>query len=114
MTHHHTGLPHPSIMKKLWLLLVPELTRIHAARRKSALARAGKSELQPGELVIIAVWLVVVGLTTRSILQGATDDNRISFTIVANLIFTAPALLLVFIPIHIRRVRRDIRRQLNE
>ncbi|WP_180129091.1 hypothetical protein [Rhodoferax sp. BLA1] len=101
-------------MKKLWLLLVPDLTRIHAARRKNAIEKASKSELQAGELGIIAVWLVVVGLVTRSILQGATDDNRITFTIVANLIFTAPALLLVFIPIHIRRVRRDIKRQLSE
>lgn len=114
MTLNDTDLTHRPIMKKLWLLLIPDLARIHAAMRKNALEKASKSELQSGELGIIAVWLVIVGLTTRSILQGATDDNRIAFTLVVNLIFTVPALLLVVIPIHIRRIRRDIKRQLSE
>ncbi len=102
------------VMKKLWLFVIPDLARIHAARRYNALKQASHSGLQPGELGIIAAWLVVVGLSTRSVLQAATDENRIIFTIVTNLIFTAPALLVVFIPIHIRRIRRDIKRQLSE
>lgn len=98
-------------MKKFWLLLVPDLAQVHAARRDEALKLASRSDLQAGELIAMAVWLVIVSVLTRSILQGATDDNRLAFTIVTNLIFTAPALLAVFIPIHIRRIRRGIRKQ---
>lgn len=100
-------------MMKMWLFLIPDLTQIHAASRKKALAQAGKSGLLPAELIVIAVWLVVVFLITKSILAGATDENRLAFTLVANFVVTIPLLLAVFLPIHIRRIRRDIRRQLE-
>lgn len=81
--------------------------------RDAALSKASKAALTSGELISMAVWLVIVSILTRSILNGATDENRLTFTIVTNLIFTAPALLAVFIPIHVRRIRRDIRNQLK-
>lgn len=100
-------------MGKLWLYLVPDLSRIHSALRAQALRTAGRSSLQSGELVVMGIWLMVVFIATRAILQGATDENRLLFTIVTNMLFTAPMLLLVFIPIHVRRIRRDIRRQIS-
>lgn len=100
-------------MMKLWIRLVPDLEKVHAARRKEALKQASRSDLQGSELIAMAIWLVVVSVVTQSVLKGATDENRLTFTIVTNLIFTAPALLAVFIPIHVRRIRRGIRRQLN-
>jgi hypothetical protein len=100
-------------MKKIWLWLVPDLEKVHHMRRDATLSKASKAALTSGELITMAVWLVFVSVLTRSILNGATDENRLSFTIVTNLIFTAPALLAVFIPIHVRRIRRDIRGQLE-
>lgn len=100
-------------MRSLWLILVPDLARVDSARREDALKQASRSDLNSSELIAMAVWLVLVFFVTRSILQGATDDNRLTFTIVTNLVFTAPILLAVFIPIHVRRIRRDIKRQMD-
>lgn len=100
-------------MGRLWLILVPDLAQVDIARREDALKQASRSDLNSSELIAMAVWLVLVSLVTRSILQGATDDNRLTFTIVTNLVFTAPLLLAVFIPVHIRRIRRDIKRQMD-
>lgn len=100
-------------MGRLWLILVPDLAQVDIARREDALKQASRSDLNSSELIAMAVWLVLVFLVTRSILQGATDDNRLTFTIVTNLVFTAPMLLAFFIPIHVRRIRRDIKRQMD-
>lgn len=100
-------------MTKLWLLLVPDLRQVETAKRKDALKQASRSGLTGNELIAMAVWLVVVSIITQAVLKGATEENRLTFTIVTNLIITAPLLLAVFIPIHIRRIRRGIRRRLG-
>ncbi len=101
-------------MTRLWLLLVPDLNQVETAKRKEALKQASRSDLTGKELIGMAIWLVIVSVITQAVLKGATDENRLTFTIVTNLILTAPLLLAVFIPIHIRRIRRDIRRQLGQ
>jgi hypothetical protein len=101
-------------MKRIWLWLVPDLAKVHHAMRDDALSKASRSGLTSGELITMVIWLLIVSIMTSAILSGATNENRVAFTIVTNLIFTAPALLAVFIPIHLRRIRRDIRRQLKQ
>lgn len=100
-------------MGKLWLYLVPDLSHVHFAMRAKALKTASHASLRSGELITMGVWLVIVSLATQRILQAATDENRLVFTLVTNLVFTAPMLLLVFVPIHVMRIRRDIRRQIS-
>ncbi|MFA7270996.1 MAG: hypothetical protein WC073_16795 [Sterolibacterium sp.] len=100
-------------MMKIWLFLVSDLKHIPVAQRKRALEQASKSNLLPNEMIAMAAWLVIVYFFTQSILTGATDENRLTFTLVANLIVTIPLLLAVFVPLHIRRIRRDIKRQIK-
>lgn len=100
-------------MMKVWLFLIPDLARVQTAYRKKALDKASKSSLLPNELVVMGAWLVIVFFVTKSILTGATDENRLLFTVVTNVVVTIPLLLAVFLPIHVRRIRRDIKRQLD-
>jgi hypothetical protein len=46
--------------------------------------------------------------------NGVPADERFAYSVVINLVLTLPLLLAVFLPIHIRRLRRGLRAQLEE
>jgi len=75
-------------MMKLWLALVPDPEKITTNERQQALAEASRSPLQSGEMKTLVAWLLIVFVGI-------------------------PLLLLLYVPLHIRRIRRDIRPQLK-
>ncbi len=56
----------------------------------------------------MVIWLVVVFFITKKLIGTPAQEDVLSYTIVVNLLFTAPLLLAVYAPIHVRRVRRGI------
>ena len=101
-------------MNGLWQTVLPELRRFSATERPRALRLAREGRLDAGELVIMAVWLVLVTALMRNLLGHAPEDERLAYGLVMNLLVAAPLLLLVFIPIHVRRLRRGLRAQLEQ
>lgn len=101
-------------MIRLWLVLLPELRQFPAGKQDKALQNARDSELEPLELVGIAVWLVLVTALTKYILAETSMSSDLSATLVMNIVVAAPLLAVVFVPIHIRRLRRGLRKQLEQ
>lgn len=98
----------------LWQKLLPELRRFPPAEQRQAMQLARASRLDAAELVILAVWLVLVTALMRNLVNGAPESERIAYSVVMNLLVTVPLLLLVLGPIHIRRLRRGLREQLEK
>lgn len=100
-------------MSRLWQTVLPELRRFPANERQQALQRARNSHLDAVELVVLAIWLVLVTALMRDMVNSAPEAGRLAYSVVMNLLVTVPLLLLVFVPIHIRRLRRGLRAQLE-
>ena len=100
-------------MNRLWRKALPELGRFPSTEQPLALRRARESSLDALELVLLAVWLVLVSALMRNLANSAPEAERLAYSVVMNLLVTVPLLLLVFIPIHIRRLRRGLRAQLD-
>jgi hypothetical protein len=101
-------------MSRLWLALLPELRQFAQSQQGQALQSARASELEPLELVGLAVWLVPVVVLAKYLLVQASLVSDIPATLVMNILFVVPLLAVVFAPIHIRRLRRGLRKQLEQ
>jgi hypothetical protein len=101
-------------MKRLWLALLPELAQFPEVRQEKAFQEARKSALESIELIGIAVWLVIVTSFTKFILTQAGMESDPSMTLAVNIVVDVPLLSAVFFPIHIRRMRRGLRKQLEQ
>lgn len=100
-------------MKRLWLVLLPELGQFPEIRQEKAFQEAQNSALESIELIGIAVWLVAVTSFTKFILTKVGMESDPSITLAVNIVVDVPLLAAVFIPIHIRRLRRGLRKQLE-
>lgn len=100
-------------LSRLWQTVLPELRRFPADERRQALQRARNRQLDAVELVVLAIWLVLVTALMRDMVTSAPEAERLAYSVVMNLLVTVPLLLLVFVPIHIRRLRRGLRAQLE-
>lgn len=101
-------------MKRLWLALLPELRQFPEVRQEKALQEARSTGLEPIELIGIAIWLVIVTSFTKYILNSAGMASDPSMTLAVNIVVVVPLLAMVFIPIHIRRLRRGLRKQIDQ
>jgi hypothetical protein len=101
-------------MSRLWQTVLPELRRFSADEQPQALRLARASRLESVELLLLAIWLVLVTALVRTMVDGAPQAERFAYAVVINLAVTVPLLLAVFLPIHIRRLRRGLRAQLEE
>lgn len=98
----------------LWLWLVPDLKKFRPMEQAKALAIAKSASLKTVEFIGIIIWLLIVTLITKSVLTQGNMSEDATSTLVVNLIVTVPLLLFVFVPIHIRRLRRGISEQLQQ
>lgn len=101
-------------MNRLWRALLPDLQRFPAADQEKALQKARDAALESPELIGIAIWLVLVTALTRYILVQTSASTDVWATLVVNLVFTAPLLIAVYVPIHVRRLRRGLKKQLDQ
>lgn len=101
-------------MNRLWQAVLPELRRFPADEQQQALQAARGSRLDGMELVVLAIWLVLVTTLMRDLVSSAPETERLAYSVVMNLLVTVPLLALVFVPIHIRRLRRGLRAQLEQ
>ena len=101
-------------MNRLWLALLPELREFPQEKQDRALQLARGCELEPLELIGIAVWLVPVMTLAKYILSQASLGEAAFATLGMNLFVVVPLLAAVFAPIHIRRLRRGLRKQLTQ
>ncbi|MDD2925068.1 hypothetical protein [Rhodoferax sp.] len=101
-------------MIKLWLWLLPELRQFPATNQEPALQKARESELHSVELIGVAIWLVLVTSLTKIFMEKASIPSDIEATLVINFFVVVPLLTIVLFPIHIRRLRRGLRKQLEQ
>jgi uncharacterized membrane protein YbhN (UPF0104 family) len=101
-------------MNRLWQTVLPELRRFPTGEQPRALRLARASRLESLELFLLAIWLVLVTALVRTMVNGAPEAERVAYSLVINVVVTVPLLLAVFLPIHIRRLRRGLRAQLEE
>ncbi len=108
-----TPLDAPIGSMRLWMAVVPDIANVRGSDRKSALDQAKRTPLTSNEVIVIAAWLFMVFVLVQSVLTRAPDDARLAAALIANVFVGIPLLLLVYVPIHIRRIRRGIRQQLG-
>lgn len=101
-------------MNRLWLALLPELRQFPLEKQEEALRRARDCNLESLEIIGLAVWLVPVMTLAKYILSRATLAEDAYATLVMNVFVVVPLLAAVFAPIHIRRLRRGLRKQLTQ
>lgn len=97
-------------MHKTWLLLLPELRGLAPQRQRDALHEAGKTPLDVAELLVLAISVAVVAGLTRYTLVDASAASRLVAALV-NLAVALPLIAACAAPVHLRRLRRGLRRQ---
>lgn len=100
-------------MNPLWLRLWPELRRFAPEHRPAALARARETSFDLLELAAAAVVLVVVTVATRQLVDASAMAARFA-SLLASFAVALPLLAAGLAPLHWRRLRRGLRRQLDE
>lgn len=102
-------------MKWFWLWALPDLAKFSSERtQREALKKARDCSLNSSEYIGIAVWLVITTSFGRYILHEGQMSTDILATLVVNVLLVVPLLLAVYVPIHIRRLRRGLRQQLEQ
>lgn len=104
--------PYPNPMKRLWTALLPELRRFAEHERDPALARARRTPLDVLELIGLALGLVVVTALAR---HGANNTAAAasSSSALRAAALALPLVAVVLGIIHLRRLRRGLRLQLQ-
>ncbi len=100
-------------MMKLWLQLVPQLNQLSSLDRIKVVDQAGKASFSPAETVIMVIWLILVYLLTKGIVTGTPGESPTADAVAVNLLVSLPLLLLVIVPVYIRKIIREIRKQLE-
>ncbi len=101
-------------MSRIWLMFLPELGQFPENRQAKALQKARDCALESSELIGIAIWLILVTSLSKFILTKAGFSTDPSMTLAMNIVLVVPLLAAVFIPIHVRRLRRGLRKQLGQ
>jgi hypothetical protein len=99
-------------MNRLWLALLPELRQFPPAEQDQVLREAGETAFDAPELIGLAAGLVAVTALTRWTLADATLASRFAAALV-NFAVALPLLLVLLGPVHLRRLRRGLRRQIR-
>lgn len=97
-------------MMKFWLRMVPQLARLNTANRIRVIDHASKTSFSGTESIIMVVWLVFAYLLTKSILANSPGDSPVATAVATNLLITLPLVLVVVVPIYVRKVCREARK----
>ena len=100
-------------MNRLWPLLLPELQEFPTGEQDTALRDARATPLDVLELTSMAAGLMAVTALTRYALPIDTTATRFGYA-VWNFVVAVPLLVVALGPFHIRRLRRGLRRQLQD
>jgi hypothetical protein len=101
-----------AVMRKAWLLLLPELRRFPPEEQDCALAKARETVLDVPELIGMAFAVVAVTALTQYSLADASALSRFAAALV-NFAVALPLMVLCAGPFHVRRLRRGLRAQLE-
>lgn len=100
-------------INRLWPALLPELRQFPEGERDQALQQARETTLDVLELVGMAVGLVAVTALTKYSVPDASMASRFALVLI-NFAVALPLLVAVLGPFHLRRLRRGLRRQLQQ
>lgn len=100
------------VMRKLWLMLLPELGQFPPPDQAQAIKKARETDLDILELLGVAFGLVLVTAATQYALPDRSLPSRFAAALL-NFIIAIPLIALVVAPFHIRRLRRGLRVQLK-
>ena len=100
-------------MNALWPLLLPELRQFPEPDQDSALKAARDTELDIVELLGMAAGLVAVTALTRYAVPTEALGARFIFVLL-NAVVAIPLLTVALGPFHIRRLKRGLRKQLQD
>ena len=100
-------------VNRLWPVLLPELRQFPATDLDSALKTARDTELDIIESLGMAAGLVAVTALTRYTLPSGSVGTRFLFVLL-NVVVAIPLLMVALGPFHIRRLRRGLRKQLQD
>lgn len=102
----------PNPMKRLWTALLPELRRFAEHDRDHALALARMTPVEVLELVGLALGLVGVTALARYVSRDLSAGSSSSRALVAMAV-ALPLVALALSWVHVRRLRRGLRLQLQ-
>jgi hypothetical protein len=92
-----------------WLsYLIPEARRLTAAERKRALEQAKQGPLTGGESLTMVIWLLCVFFLVQALQRQSGAEEPLRSALVTNLAIGVPLILIVFVPIQLRRIRRHV------
>ena len=99
-------------MSRFWILLVPQLKDLPEAERVRVLREARRGRHTSGEALVLVGWMIAVYFLVQQVISRSTHESKVAFAIVANLVVALPLILLVWIPLHLRKAKRGIRLEL--
>ncbi len=99
-------------MHRTWLLLFPELRGFAPHQQRRALHEAASTPLDVVELLALAVSVALVAGLTRYTLVDPSLPSRVAAALV-DLAVAVPLIAVCAAPVHVRRLRRGLRLQLE-
>ena len=99
-------------MNAVWLALLPELRRFPPTEQDHALQEARDTAFDVLELISLAAGLVAVTALTRYTLDDVSAATRF-VAVLLNFAVALPLLMVLLAPVHLRRLRRGLREQLQ-
>lgn len=101
-----------SVRTKFWRRVEPDLQQIREMEVAEVLAKARAASYTMPETVFLVCWMLGVYFLVQEVIKQSPHESKLAFSITTNLTITLPLMCFVFIPIYIRKMRRNIRAEL--
>jgi len=93
--------------------MLPQLRRLSGDERHTALGRARATPFDVAELVGIALAVAAATAITRHALPAAPYGSGL-LALAANFVLAVPLIAICIAPLHLRRLRRGLRRHADQ
>jgi hypothetical protein len=96
-----------------WQKKIPELSNLREIEQVDIIKKAQAGSYTFSEVIILVVWMLFVLYFSKEVSAKSTLDNKLELSIIVNLIVVLPLLLIIYIPIYLRKMKRLINAELR-
>lgn len=101
-------------MSKLWQHLAPDLNSLTESEQMDVIDQAKKGSFTTGETALLVVWMLLTFFFVQQVQMQSAHEHKVAFVLASSLVLTAPLMLLVFVPMYVRKVRRHVAALIGE
>lgn len=96
-----------------WQKKIPELANLREIEQIEIIKKAQAGSYVFSETVVLIMWMLFVLYFSKEVSAKSTLDNKLELSIIVNLIVVLPLLLIVYIPIYLKKMKRLINFELS-